>query len=282
MRAVLVFCEGRHDVVFVRRSLCAVAKGDPFTGKIRDLPAPFGASEGVSPGLISSQYAKHELEGGGLAEAAHARPPTFEAVVTLPEDGLLCLLLDCGGDSKAGANIALVRSVANLVSKFSEPSSVNEAAFAFLFDADDAGVEVRKARFASEYAACLDGKPAGHADWVSGHLGPMGLFVFHDANTGNGTLEDALAPMVHDAWSERWHAAGVYLGDHAKESDPIRRGKASKLKKAQISITGQFLCPGESMSKVIDRHGLPSESFTGPVSRALVAFLRAVPPRREP
>lgn len=252
MRAVLVFCEGRHDVVFVRRSLCAAAKGELFKGRIRDLPAPFGASEGVPQGFISSQYAKHELEGGRLAEAAHARPPTFDAVVAVPEDETLYFLLRCGTDSAAGRTIPVVKSVANLVGKFSEPSGVGEVAFAFLFDADDAGVEVRTARFASDYAACLGDNPVGHANWARCHLGPVGLFVFHDSSTGNGTLEDALAPMVHDAWSERWHAAGVYLDTHAKETDPIRRGKASKLKKAQISITGQFLCPGDSMSKVID------------------------------
>lgn len=274
MRAVLVFCEGRHDVVFVKRSLVAVAGGKPFEKKVRDLPAPFGSS-GAGPGFIRQLYAKRDLEDRQLAAAAHARPPTFEAVVTLPGDGTLCLLIGCGGDSKAPGNVDVVKKVATLVTTYQEPSGVDEVAFAFVFDADDAGLQARERSFASAYAECLGGQSTGHAGWARGELGPVGLFVFHDPSTLEGTLEDALAPMVCEAWSERWYAAGDYLSAHAHEADPIR--KASKYKKAQISVTGQFLCPGDPMAKVIDSERLPRETFTGPVSQALVDFLRAVP-----
>ena len=42
MKAVLVFCEGRHDVVFAQRSL-GVHGGCQWVGKaIGELPSPFG------------------------------------------------------------------------------------------------------------------------------------------------------------------------------------------------------------------------------------------------
>lgn len=277
MRALLVLCEGHHDVVFVRRSLGAVASGQYFRGRIRDLPAPFGSSGGGA-GFIKTQYARLELEERGLADAAHARPPTFEAVLSLPDD-TLCFIVRCGGNSNVAGNLEMIERVATLVSPaFREPSGVDAVAFAVVLDADDAGVEAQEARLASDYAACLDGRPARHGGWTKGAWGPIGLFVFHDsdADTRCGTLEDALAPMVQDAWPERWDAAGLYLDAHATETDSIR-GKAAAHKKARITVAGQFVCPGEPMSRVIDRRGLPSESFRGPVSQALVAFLRAVP-----
>lgn len=274
MKAVLVFCEGRHDVVFVRRSLGAVANGEFFPGKIRDLPAPFGSS-GDGPGFIRMQYSSRELDDRPLALAAHARSPTFEAVVTLP-DGTLCFLICCGGDVAAPSSIEVVKKVGTLVTKYSEPSGVDDVAFAFISDADQPGVGAREARFASACADCLSGQSVGHAGWAKGEVGPVGLFVFHDPSTRKGTLEDALAPMVSDVWPERWQAADVYLDTHATDLDPIRH-KASEYKKAQIGVTGQFLFPGDPMTQLIDRDGLPRESFTGPVSQALVDFLRAVP-----
>lgn len=276
MKALIVFCEGHHDVVFVRRSLGAVAGGQYFRGTIRDLPAPFGSS-GDGPGFIKKQYGRHDVDERLLVDAAHARPPTFEAVITLPADGTLCFIVRCGGDSNVTSSIEMIEMIANLVTpEFLEPSGVDAAAFAFVFDADDAGVGARETQFASAYASCLDGLPTRHAGWIKSALGPIGLFVFHDSSTLRGTLEDALVPMVRDAWPERWDAAGLYLGAHAKETDAIRRGNAAGYK-AQISVTGQFLCPGDPMSRVIDRGGLPTESFMGSASRALVAFLRAVP-----
>lgn len=274
MKALLVFCEGHHDVVFVRRSLGAVAKGQYFRGKIRELPAPFGSSGGGA-GLIKTEYGRHELDDRLLNDAAHARPPTFEAVISLPNEPL-CFVVRCGGNANVAGNLEMIERVANLVPPpFREPAGVDAVAFAFVLDADDAGVAAREAQFASDYAACLDGQPASHAGWVKGARGPVGLFVFHESRTLRGTLEDALVPMVRDAWPERWDAAGHYLDAHAKQTDSIH-AKAAGFKKARISVAGQFVCPGEPMSRVIDRGGLPTESFTGPASQALVAFLRAV------
>ena len=56
MKAVLVICEGRHDVVFVQRSLGAVAGCRWVKDRIKDLPPPFGTIPGPSPkGLIAQR-----------------------------------------------------------------------------------------------------------------------------------------------------------------------------------------------------------------------------------
>lgn len=45
MKAVLVFCEGRHDVIFAERSLLTNGNCRRFNGKIRELPSPYGPDQ---------------------------------------------------------------------------------------------------------------------------------------------------------------------------------------------------------------------------------------------
>lgn len=279
MRAVLVFCEGNHDVVFVTRSLGAIAAGEWVGGPIRSLPAPLGPkldpndpTKPIIRGLIAKRYEDRPVSELKLRAVAHAPAPTFEAVVKLPED-VLCVVIRCNGDSDAAGAISLV---ADMLTLMSLASDLDALALAFVLDADD-GLKAREERFSSAYSACLAGRSIRHGEWLDGGpYGPVGLFVFHDEDTRTGTLEDALGPMVGKHWPARWEAADVYLRQHAEAGDAIH-GKRAEFTKARIGITGQFLFPGDPMTEVIDRHGLPSESFTAPVSQALVAFLRGVP-----
>ena len=56
MKAVLVICEGLHDIIFVQRSLGAVAGGKWYDDPIQDLPSPFGSLPGPSPkGLVAKR-----------------------------------------------------------------------------------------------------------------------------------------------------------------------------------------------------------------------------------
>ena len=48
MRAVLVICEGLHEIIFIQRSLGAVADCKWFEEPIGDLPSPFGSLPGRS------------------------------------------------------------------------------------------------------------------------------------------------------------------------------------------------------------------------------------------
>jgi hypothetical protein len=279
MRAVLVFCEGNHDVKFVTRSLGVLAGGKWIGGPIKDLPAPLGpkhdpkdATKPIIRGLIAKRYEDRLVEDLGLQAAAHAPVPTFEAVVKIPED-ILCVVIRCNGDGAASSATSLVEDMQVLMRVASDLDSI---ALAFVLDADD-GVAEREAKFTAAYSTCLVGRSIRHGQWLDGGpYGPVGLFVFHDETTLAGTLEDALGPMVGRQWPERWEAADLYLRQHAQMGDPLHR-KPAEYTKAQIGVTGQFLFPGDPMTEVIGRKGLAEAHFQGPVSRALVEFLRAVP-----
>ncbi|HSI97812.1 MAG TPA: DUF3226 domain-containing protein [Gaiellaceae bacterium] len=279
MKAVFVFCEGNHDVEFTARSLGKVASAQWVGKPIGSLPSPLGPVPDPSrpkdpkiKSVIALRYSARVLDDLSLRAVAHAPPPTFESVIQ--HGDTLYVLICCHGDAAADA-------AAELVSEFSallDPAfgtDIKQLAAAFLFDADE-NVGKREQTFAAQYATMLSGSPAPtHGTWVKGSL-PVGLYVFHDTTARQGTLEDVLGLLVSAEWNARWAAADTYLSAHMAPTDPVAKKPAEKLK-AQINITGQFLLPGDPMSQVIGRKGLPAAHFNGPESRALVAFLQGVP-----
>ena len=113
-----------------------------------------------------------------------------------------------------------------------------------------------------------------HGQWVSTTTIPVGCFVFHrSAQERSGTLEDHLAPMAEAAWPERYRKARNFIDTNMDTDDRVSGSSAERLK-AIITTTGQFNHPGDPMSVVIGRGGLPGEQFrTCRVSRELVDFL---------
>ena len=105
MRAVLVFCEGTHDVVFVERSLGACASCQRVTRPMRDLPSPFGAGHTVPKGLIAQRLDDCAVEELALQDS-YPPTPQFESVVEVPEQDMMFVLVSgrqgqCGGGLEA-------------------------------------------------------------------------------------------------------------------------------------------------------------------------------------
>ena len=106
----------------------------------------------------------------------------------------------------------------------------------------------------------------------------MGFFVFRkSAQEETGTLENHLAPMAESAWPDRYGKARKFIDTNMDAEDKVSSKDAERLK-AIITATGQFNHPGDPMSIIIGRGGLPKEQFeTSPLSRELVDFLTRTP-----
>lgn len=281
MRAVLVFCEGNHDVQFTSRSLGALAGASWLGRPIRELPSPFGPvpdpNNHNNPkvrSIIARRYSDRSLDDLRLQGAAHPPPPSFEAMLQVDVDDTVYALVRSRGDK---ASVAAIDLLNDFVALLGFGVDVKRVAAAFLFDADATGLSSRETAFAASHAAILSGGTAPcHGQWVAGKDCPVGLFVFHDGGTQTGTLEAILGPLVENEWPARWAAAGTYLDAHADPADPVSV-KVAERHKAQICITGQFRFPGDPMTQVLGRDGLPASHFLGPASKALVDFLRATP-----
>ncbi|MDX9721785.1 MAG: hypothetical protein RBU37_13625 [Myxococcota bacterium] len=283
MRAVIVFCEGHHDIVFATRSLGVLADAVWHGEPIAELPSPFGPVQDPrnprkpkAESVIARRYANRSLEDCSLQGAAHPPLPSFERIVELKHTAVptLYVFVRSHGDNAANASMALL---SDLGAVLGYGVVVRELAAAFLFDADDLGVEHRENDFAMRHSAILEtGRAPRHGQWQVGTQHPIGLYIFHDAVSKTGTLEDSLAPLVEAEWPARWAGAEAYLAQHEMPDDPVCRKRAERLK-AQLGITGQFRFPGDPMTQLIGRDGLPGAHFNGAASQALVDFLTAVP-----
>lgn len=277
MKAVLVLCEGRHEVVFVQRSLGAVAGCRWVDQPMKDLPSPFGAIRDTSrKGLIARRF-ERDVDGLTLRSAAYPPLPQFEPAMLDEDTGILFLLVRTNGKSQVAAVIDLLEDVDESMGVGG--MDVSEYAAAFLFDADSTGLTATLKAFRGQYGGHFgDLSKAGHAKWVATTTCPVGVFVFHRTEADEtGTLEDHLAPMVESAWPDRYADARSFIDDNRKPCDEVSRNDATRLK-AIITSAGQFDHPGDPLSTMIARHGIPQAQFAeSPMSRALVAFLQGVP-----
>ena len=277
MKAVLVLCEGRHEIVFVQRSLGAVAGCRWVDQPMKDLPSPFGAIPGISEGLIA-EHVKKDTDKLTLRSAAYpAPPPQYESAVFDEEADTIFLLVRANGKNQAEAVIGLLEDVD--ASMGVGGVDVSEYAVAFLFDADATGLTATLEAFRDGYGSHFgDLSELGHSKWVATATCPVSVFVFHrTAADETGTLEDHLAPMVESAWPDRYSAARGFIDDNRKPGDEVSRNDATRLK-AIITSAGQFDHPGAPLSTMIARDGLPEGQFkTSPVSKALAVFLQGVP-----
>ena len=285
MKAVLVLCEGRHDVVFVQRSLGAVAGCRWMKEHIKELPSPFGSIPGPSPkGLVARRIERNvrAVEDLTLWSAEHPQPPQYQHPVFDGRADTIFLPVSTNGKKQVSAVVDFLEDVdaAMDLGGF----AISEYAAAFLFDADTVGLMATLEEFLGDYSGHFgDLSEAGHSQWIATAKCPVGVFVFHrSAEDETGTLEDHLAPMFESAWPDRYASACGFIDGNRQPGDEVSRSDARRLK-AIITSAGQFDHPGAPLSSMIARYGLPEEQFqASPMSRALVAFLQGTPWRDGP
>lgn len=280
MKAVLVFCEGRHDVVFAQRSLGAHGGCGWVDRPVGELPSPFGRGRAVAKGLIARRFERQAFEDLPLRDAARPPLPCFDAVVESTATGTMFVLVRTHGQDQSGACLELLQDLQEtFVDQPADTFDVSEYAAAFLFDANGAGVVPTVAGFRERYGAHFgDLSNLGHGMWLAETIVPVGCFVFHrSAQEPTGTLEDHLAPMTSQAWPERYAAANRFIDENRDGDDRVSAREAERLK-AIITVTGQFNHPGDPMSIIIGRGSLPRDRFdASPLSAELADFLTRAP-----
>lgn len=282
MKAVLVFCEGRHDVAFAQRSLGAHGGCAWVDKPVGELPSPFGRGRTAPKGLIARRYERQSLEDLTLRDAAHPPLPCFDSMVENPATDTMFFLVRAHGQDRAAPVLDLLRGLN--VTILEEPAGsfdVSEYAAAFLFDANADGVATKLTAFRDRFGAHF-GDLAGlaHRAWVATTTVPVGCFVFHRSEQDQtGTLDDHLAPMAEAAWPERYAGARQFVDGNRRDADAVSSNDAARLK-AIITAAGQFSHPGAPMTAVVSdpNKGLPRQQFDASrLSRDLADFLAGVP-----
>ena len=180
MKAVLVFCEGRHDIVFVCRSLGALGGCEWVDKHIGELPSPFGARKPATRGLIAKRIERQNLEDLTLQEAAHSPLPCFQSLVENKTSDTMYFLVRIHGQDRQDAILDLLEDLRSTITEEASGTyDVSEYAVAFLFDADTEGVTATLMRCRTHYAAFFGELPnLEHGKWVSDTIVPVGCFVF--------------------------------------------------------------------------------------------------------
>ena len=281
MKAVLVFCEGRHDVVFAQRSLGAHGGCEWIDKPIGELPSPFGrTSRVVRQGLIARRFERQAIGSLRLQNAAHPPLPSFESIVANTETDTMFFLVRAHGQDQRDDVLTLLRTLDVTITE--EPDGtfdVSEYAAVFLFDANGEGVTSTLGAFRDRYGEHFGNlSDLEHGKWVATTIVPVGCFVFHrSATDGTGTLEDHLAPMAALAWPQRYAGAEGFIDGNRNAGDKVSKTEAARLK-AIITVAGQFDTPGDPLSIVIGRNGLPRAQFqASALSAELADFLTGTP-----
>ena len=111
MKAVLVFCEGYHDVVFAQRSLGAHG-GCEWVGRpIRELPTPFGSNKVARKAFIARRLEPHALEDLAIRDAAHPPLPCFESIVENAATRTMFFVVRAHGKTQTAPVLDLLRSL---------------------------------------------------------------------------------------------------------------------------------------------------------------------------
>lgn len=278
MRAVFAFCEGAHDVAFVRRSLLAHRRGRLFNGPIKDLPTPLGEpadSGGMQPArasLIVRHHSRRHLGETPLSVASHAPPPVFDSVIIDDEKQLVYVLLRCHGDPTRAECFALVDDLATAFDPLvSARADLRAYAVAFVIDADE-GLDVALARLGVCSARLGGVDPIEHGHWIPGSGSPIGCFVWHDNATRAGSLETHAEPIFASALGEHWHKACAYIDDVDEQRTLPPHSRIKAIATAAIQVDR----PGSPLSLAFHRDIIDGEYFRcSPTSAAVVEFLAA-------
>ena len=284
MRAVLVICEGRHDIAFVQRSMCAIAGGLLKGVRVGELPSPFGTIPRGSDGLIAEHIEKSAKRKRAadrkLLGAAILPLPQFDDAVWDDGRNEIYLFVNSGGIDRHDDVIELLEGVDESMDLPGFDMDITEYATAFLVDANDRGIDETQKNVCNRYSNHFRKLSAtAHATWTDSDKCPVGIFIFCRCD-GTGTLEDHVAPMAALAWKERYKNACNFIDQGKKNSDKVSRRRANRLK-AIIACVGQFNFPGDSLFSVIKHGGrdggIPDSEFkNSKVSNELVEFLQGV------
>ena len=280
MKAVLVFCEGRHDAVFAQRSL-GVHGGCQWVGRaIGALPSPVGPSPIARRGLIATRIERHAIEDLTIQAAAHSPLPSFESVVENTATDTIFFMMRANGKTQSDPIVSLLRALSVTLAGVPVGTfDVSEYAAAFLFDANGEGVASTLRDFGDLYTSQFgDLSSVAHASWLDETTIPVGCFVFHKSSQDpTGTLEQHLRPMAAGAWPQEDAKAELFIDDARRPDHKVSRSGAERLK-AIITAAGQLNNPGDPMSIIIGRSGIPEEQFrTSNLSLQLASFLTQIP-----
>lgn len=276
LNALLVFCEGAHDVAFVRLVLKHCFGFKRLVRQFSHYPSPFN-------NLFQAAIAKHAAVDLRL-DMAHK---FFLPDQVLHNEQHLVLLFNTGGKDRGDKVKPLLndlwvleRSAGVFIGDAN--ASVSNFRYLFVYDADHLGVDNTLAAITSEFSE-VGGRAWLHSEWlrsekgcgaIQKNNGDIGAYVWCDPEKNVGTLENLLLECFSEGGilgSARQYLASLFPWETDSSDPKVAIAEAARLTKASIVLIGQRSKPGGSMSVIVDQ----TEFFNAEValkSTSVMAF----------
>jgi len=254
--ALLVFCEGQHDVAYVRMLLQEVLEFKIVSLPFKELPSPFHH-------LFKQSVATHAA--GDLSlDMAHK---FFLPETILRNKSQFILLYNCGGNTQYDKVRELLSDYLPIIPQarvFAEDAKeiIDHVKYLFLYDADSVGINRILEQVNHEFSVISESN-FFDAEWSFSSSdfgrvsGDKAVYVWGE-RAEQGTLEDILYPMFSLAQPSLLSKAESAIDDmftwDVDNPDIVKAvSEISKRKKSVITVIGQKKKPGSSLNVIIDQ-----------------------------
>lgn len=260
VKALLVFCEGPHDVAFVRMVLRKLMEFEKLEQTFNKLPSPFHK--------LFEQSIKNHVALDLSLDMAHK---FFLPDSLLRKEDHLILLFNCGGKyqfDKIKILLADYLQLFPIAREHAEGATevVSTFHYLFLFDADAEGL-AGALQNVRRNLSNIDEFDFLTEDWLESPItkfgktaGDKAVFVWGES-PDQGTLEDIILPMFELGDNTRTREAKTAINalfSWGTANEDIRKAipEIEKNKKAIITLVGQREKPGASMNVILEQAGL--------------------------
>lgn len=265
-KALMVFCEGPHDVAFCRLVFGKLLKTEKFEHRFADFPAPLND-------LLKTNLENHLLQDMSLDMAHKFFLP--DSVLRLEQDNVewLVLLFNCGGKDRIDNPKGFLENYLELseqaaVFPGNAAKVISESRYLFLYDVDDQQPQQVIEQFARNFAEIAE------ESWITET--PQMLEGFDNAAVSEDkavylwshknddgepvvvTLEDIVLPLFQSAKPELSESAEMFINE-TFNWDRSSISAEAKRKKAVITALGQKKKPGGSMNVILEQSKLFKE-----------------------
>jgi hypothetical protein len=262
IKALLVFCEGPHDLAYVRMVLRKLMGFDKLEVVFSKLPSPFHK-------LFAQSVSTHAAQDLSL-DMSHK---FFLPDSILKKANTIVALYNCGGKDQHEkikellSDYLLVFPQARIFAEGAQ-EVVDAVKYLFLYDADAEGLNGVLANI-EEKLHTINDKNFITDDWSvtdtssSGKVsGDKAVFVWGETSA-KGTLEDILYPMFKQDNELIFSKASTAIDDlfswNIIDEDPRKAvPEIEKRHKSILTVAGQRRKPGSSMNVVIEQSKLLS------------------------
>ena len=236
MRALIVLCEGIHDIAFLYRVL--KTKGfKSYSKKIKDMPSPL--NNYFSNTLKNRNYEELNLES--------IKPPL---PTIMKKDDFLILFYPLGGDSKVDSAKEIIKNYLDFIVNDDEPTfgediEIDNFSFSFFYDSDNKGIEKRVNEIKNNFRDIFNQiDNLTHNSVIKVDNLKIGCFIFSDSNNF-GKLEDILFPLMQKDNEKIFEDSKKFI-DNYYDKNRVRKPEHFDKTKSIISICGQLQNSGAS------------------------------------